>query len=111
VKYDTWYKQKENYYVRYFPVNYQKVRIQVFVPEGLLDSENKIGDEYLVFDPTGKQAVPAFTNAQRLGIGAPLINIVRTIIKAKKATQEEKKSPGERKEEPSSTKTSEPRAT
>ena len=111
VKYDTWYKQKENYYVRYFPVNYQKVRIQVFVPDGLLDSENKIADEYLVFDPTGKQAIPAFTNAQRLGIGAPLINIVRTIIKAKKSTEGEKKSTEERKQEPSSTKTSQPRAT
>ena len=110
VKYDTWYKQKENYYVRYFPVNYQKVRIQIFVPAGVLDSENKIGDEYLVFDPTGKQAIPAFTNAQRLGIGAPLINIVRTIIKAKKSAEGEKKSPEERKQEPSSTKTAQPPA-
>ena len=110
VKYDTWYKQKENYYVRYFPVNYQKVRIQVFVPAGVLDSENKVGYEYLVFDPTGKQAIPAFTNAQRLGIGAPLINIVRTIIKAKKSAEGEKKSPEERKQEPSSTKTTQPPA-
>jgi hypothetical protein len=34
VKYDQWYKQSENYYIRYFPVSYQKVRIQVYVPDG-----------------------------------------------------------------------------
>ena len=108
VKYDTWYKQKENYYVRYFPVNYQKVRIQVFVPEGLVDSEGKVRDEYLVFDPTGKQAIPAFTNAQRLGIGAPLLNIVRTIIQVKKASEVEKKPEEKRKPETAPTKTQSP---
>jgi hypothetical protein len=58
IKYDTWYKQKENYYIRYFPLSYQKVRIQVFVPDSLLDAEGKVGGEYLVFDPTGQQAMP-----------------------------------------------------
>ena len=79
-KYDQWYLQKENYYVRYFPESYKKVRIQVYVPDGLLDSSNKRNGEYLVYDPTGQQAIPAFTNAQRLGIGAPMINILRQII-------------------------------
>jgi hypothetical protein len=58
IKYDTWYKQKDNYYIRYFPLSYQKVRIQVFVPDSLLDAEGKVGGEYLVFDPTGQQAMP-----------------------------------------------------
>ncbi|MFL5741999.1 MAG: hypothetical protein ACJ75B_17375 [Flavisolibacter sp.] len=80
-KYDQWYRQKENYYVRYFPESYKKVRIQLYVPDGLLDSSNKRNNEYLVYDPTGQQAIPAFTNAQRLGIGAPMINILREIIR------------------------------
>jgi hypothetical protein len=111
VKYDTWYKQEEDYYVRYFPLNYQKVRIQVFVPEGLVDSEGKVRDEYLVFDPTGKQAIPAFTNAQRLGIGAPFLNVVRTIIEVKKASEVEKKSTEKRNPSTSSPKTTIPRTT
>jgi hypothetical protein len=80
VKYDQWYKQKENYYIRYFPANYQKMKIQIYVPAGLLDSADKLNDEYVVFDPTGKQAVPAYTNAQRLGVGAPVIDILRKVI-------------------------------
>lgn len=84
VKYDQWYKQKENYYIRYFPVSYKKVRIQVYVPDGLMDAEGKVNGEYVVFDPTGQQAIPAFTNAQRLGVGAPVIDIVRVIIKVNK---------------------------
>ena len=84
VKYDQWYKQKENYYIRYFPESYKKVRIQVYVPEGLLDADNKLNDDYVVFDPTGQQATPAFTNAQRLGIGAPVVDVIRAIIKINK---------------------------
>lgn len=80
VKYDQWYPQKEGYYVRYFPESYKKVKIQVYVPNNLLDSTNKLANEYVVFDPTGQQAVPAFTNAQRLGIGAPVIDILRKVI-------------------------------
>jgi hypothetical protein len=108
IKYDTWYKQKENYYIRYFPLSYQKVRIQVFVPDGLLDAEGKVGGEYLVFDPTGQQAIPAFTNAQRLGIGAPvIIDVVRKVIQIKKASDNEKKIP-EKKKDNSSPKTAQP---
>ena len=112
IKYDTWYKQKENYYIRYFPLSYQKVRIQIFVPDGLMDAEGKVEGEYVVFDPTGQQAIPAFTNAQRLGIGAPVIaGIVRKIIQVKKASNAEKKMPGKTKKENPSTKTTEPAAT
>ena len=84
VKYDQWYKQSENYYVRYFPESYKKVKIQIYVPDGLLDADNKLNGEYVVFDPTGQQAIPAFTNAQRLGIGAPVIDVIRAIIKVNK---------------------------
>jgi hypothetical protein len=84
VKYDQWYKQKDDYYVRYFPESYKKVKIQVYVPGGLLDSANKRNHEYLVFDPTGQQAIPAFTNAQRLGIGSTTISVIRTIIRINK---------------------------
>ena len=93
VKYDQWYRQKENYYVRYFPVSYKKVRIQVYVPEGLMDAEAKVNGEYVVFDPTGQQAIPAFTNAQRLGIGAPVLEIVRVIIQVNKESNHPKKLP------------------
>jgi hypothetical protein len=93
VKYDQWYKQKENYYVRYFPESYKKVKIQVYVPDNLLDAENKLNHEYVVFDPTGRQAIPAFTNAQRLGIGAPVIDMIRTVIKINKQPAPPKKMP------------------
>ena len=112
IKYDTWYKQKENYYLRYFPLSYQKVRIQVFVPDSLLDAEGKVEGEYLVFDPTGQQAIPAFTNAQRLGIGAPVIaDIVRRVIQIKKTSEIEKKLPEKKKKETPSPKTTQPAAT
>lgn len=80
VKYDQWYKQPDNYYIRYLPASYKQVKIQVYVPDGLLDTANKVNGDYLVFDPTGLQAIPAFTNAQRLGIGAPVKEIIRVII-------------------------------
>jgi hypothetical protein len=109
IKYDTWYKQKENYYLRYFPLSYQKVRMQVFVPDGLLDAEGKAGGEYLVFDPTGQQAIPAFTNAQRLGIGAPvIIDVVRKVIQIKKVSENEKGSTKKKKKETYTSKTNEP---
>ena len=96
VKYDQWYRQKENYYVRYFPASYKKVRIQVYVPDSLMDAQGKVEGEYMVFDPTGQQAIPAFTNAQRLGIGAPVLDIVRVIIEVNKRTSPPKKFPEKR---------------
>ena len=93
VKYDQWYKQEENYYVRYFPVSYKKVRIQVYVPDSLMDAEGKVNGEFVVFNPTGRQAIPAFTNAQRLGIGAPVVDIVRAIIQINKGSNHPKKLP------------------
>ena len=96
VKYDQWYKQDENYYVRYFPVSYKKVRIQVYVPDSLMDSEGKVNGELVVFDPTGLQAIPAFTNAQRLGIGSPVLDVVRVIIQVNKKTNHPVKAPGKK---------------
>lgn len=81
---DQWYRQPEKYFIRYFPVSYQKVRIQVYMPDGVTDSTGKAEGEYIVFDPTGKQAIPAFTNAQRLGVGAPVLDVLREIIRINK---------------------------
>jgi hypothetical protein len=93
VKADQWYKQEGGYYIRHFPVSYKKVRIQVYVPDSLVDADGKSGGDYLVFDPTGQQAVSAFTNAQDLGIGAPVKDIARVIIQVGKQTRTERKSP------------------
>jgi hypothetical protein len=109
IKYDTWYKQKGNYYVRYLPLSYQKLRIQVFAPENLFDNEGKVDGEYLVFDPTGQQAVPAFTNAQRLGIGAPvIIDVVRKVIQVKKRTESERELPRKENKKTTTSKTNQP---
>ncbi|HYE54948.1 MAG TPA: hypothetical protein VD996_08900 [Chitinophagaceae bacterium] len=91
VKADKWYKQRDNYYVRFFPASYKKVKIQVYVPQDIDTST------YIVFDPTGQQAIPAFTNAQRLGVGAPVIDMVRVIIdvSTKQRKPEDKKETGE----------------
>lgn len=100
VKYDQWYKQKENYYVRYFPESYKKVKIQIYVPSNILDNENKLNGDYVVFDPTGLQAIPSYTNAQRLGIGAPVIDIVRAVIKTNRQAPAPKKLPGKKTSKP-----------
>ena len=92
-KNDQWYKQKQNYYVRYFPISYQKVRVQVYVPNDAIDSTGKVSGEYLVFDPTGLQAIPANSNSQRLGIGGPVVDVVRAIIKINKANKPPKRLP------------------
>lgn len=93
VKGDEWYQQKEGYYVRYFPESYKKVKIQVYVPDSLLDADNKLHNDYVVFDPTGQQAIPAYTNAQRLGIGAPVLDILRKVITVNKPPLPPKKIP------------------
>ena len=100
VKYDHWYKQKENYYVRYFPESYKKLKVQVYVPNDILDKENKLNGDYLIFDPTGLEAIPAYTNAQRLGIGAPVIDIVRTVIKTNRQAPTPKKLPEKKSSKP-----------
>jgi hypothetical protein len=77
---DQWYLQDAGYYVRYQPENYQKVKVQVYVPDNLLDSTGKKGDSYVLFDPVTMMAVPSSTNAQHLGIGAPIGDVIRKVI-------------------------------
>jgi hypothetical protein len=83
-KRDQWYKQEGGYFVRYFPTSYQKVKIQVYVPGGTVDSTGKRAGSYLLFDPVNMMAIPANSNAQRLGIGAPMVDIFRKIIEIEK---------------------------
>jgi hypothetical protein len=77
---DQWYLQDAGYYVRYQPENYQKVKVQVYVPDNLVDSTGKKEGSYLLFDPVTMMAVPSSTNAQHLGIGAPIGDVIRKVI-------------------------------
>lgn len=88
---DQWYKQDGGYYVRYFPTSYQQVKIQVYVPEGTVDSTGKKSGSYLLFDPVTRMAIPANSNAQRLGIGAPMVDIFRKIIEIEKGIPRDRK--------------------
>ena len=89
---DQWYKQPEGFYLRYLPSSYQQVKVQVYVPKGSLDSE-KDTKHYLLFDPVTVMAIPANSNSQRLGIGAPIINIIRKIIQVQKVPGRPNKPP------------------
>jgi hypothetical protein len=88
---DQWYKQPDGYYLRYFPSSYQHVKIQVYVPEGTLTGKNP--EDHLLFDPVTMMAVPANSNSQRLGIGAPAIDVVRKIIQIQQTPGGPKKPP------------------
>ena len=50
----------------------------------------------MVFDPTGLQAIPANSNSQRLGVGGPVADIIKIIIKTNKGANV----PGPRMPEP-----------
>lgn len=78
---DQWYLQEDGYYVRYLPKDYKQSRIQVYVPGTMNDPAAIESGNYILFDPTSWAVVPANSNAQRLGIGGPVINIVKTVIK------------------------------
>ena len=90
---DQWYKQPDGYYLRYFPSGYQRVKVQVYVPERSLDSSGKKYGNYLLFDPVTVMAVPANSNSQRLGIGAPIADVIRKIIQINKVPGTPKKPP------------------
>ncbi|HEX5669281.1 MAG TPA: hypothetical protein VFX73_10785 [Chitinophagaceae bacterium] len=92
-KKDQWYKQDGGYFVRYFPSGYQRTKIQVYVPKGTLDQDGKRSGSYLTFDPVTMMAIPANSNAQRLGIGAPVAVIIRKVIQINKSTPSPKKPP------------------
>ena len=83
-KRDQWYKQPEGYYVRYFPNGYKNVKIQIYTPETCFDSTNLKSGSHIVFDPTSMVIVPAYSDAQRLGIGGPVVEIIRQVIKIEK---------------------------
>jgi hypothetical protein len=83
-KKEQWYKQDGGYYVRYFPNGYQQTKIQVYVPKGTLDHEGKRSGSYVLFDPVTMMAAPANSNAQRLGIGAPVAKVIRKVIEINK---------------------------
>ena len=80
-KREQWVKQEDGYYVRYLPSTYSNTRIQVYVPATIGDSAAIAKNEYVVFDPASSVVVPAYSNAQRLGVGGPIIDIVRVVIK------------------------------
>ena len=73
-----------------------------FVPQNGIDydanTEFGLGQqvapgEYIVYDPTGQQGIPTYTHAQRLGIGAPVIDIVRAVIEINKVLPPPRKTP------------------
>ena len=84
-KRDQWYKQPEGYYVRYFPNGYKNVKIQVYAPESCFDSTALKTGSHITFDPTSMVIVPAYSDAQRLGIGGPVVEIIRQVIKIEKS--------------------------
>jgi hypothetical protein len=90
---DQWYLQEGGFYARYFPSSYQRVKIQVYVPEGSLDGEGKKEGNFLLFDPVTMMAVSANSNAQRLGIGAPVADVLRKVIQIQKTPRNNKKPP------------------
>jgi hypothetical protein len=92
-KREQWYQQEGGYYVRYFPGSYQRVKIQVYVPEGSLDTTGKKTGQYLLFDPVTMMAIPANSNAQRLGIGAPVVEVLRKVIEIRKLPPSPKRPP------------------
>lgn len=88
---DQWYKQPDGYYLRYFPSSYQHVKIQVYVPRETPALKNP-GD-HLLFDPVTMMAMPTNSNSQRLGIGAPAVDVLRKIIQIQKTPGNPKKPP------------------
>ena len=97
---NQWYKQAEGYYVRYFPVSYKSMRIQVYVPSDALDASGKVDGEYLVFDPVAMQAIPANSNAQKLGVGGVIVDVVREVIKVNKRNKPQPRRIPEKKPHP-----------
>ena len=91
---DQWYLQEGGFYARYFPSSYQRIKIQVYVPEGSLDTAGKKDGSFLLFDPVTMMAVSANSNAQRLGIGAPVADVIRKVILIQKTPRNPKKAAG-----------------
>lgn len=92
-KRDQWYWQSGGYFLRYFPDSYKQVKVQVYVPEGATDSSAMAAGNYLLFDPVQLMAAPANSDAQHLGIGAPVIEIIRKVIQINKGNTPKKPLP------------------
>jgi len=103
-KKEQWYAKPGGYYVRYFPNGYQQVKIQVYVPKGTLDSSGMQDGNYLLFDPVNNMATPANSNAQRLGIGSPVAEVIRKIIRIQKDIPKPQPKQPTPKEQPKSSK-------
>jgi len=84
---EQWHPQKEGFYIRYLPSGYQRTRVQVFVPDGLLDTDGLKDGNNLLLDHVALMAAPANSNAQRLGIGAPVADVIRKVIEVRRATK------------------------
>jgi hypothetical protein len=89
---DQWYRHKDGYFIRYLPESYKKTTVQVYVPDSLMNNYRRsiqdehetvhhIADNYLVFDPSGLVIHSANSNAQRLGVGGPVKDVVKSVIK------------------------------
>ncbi len=78
LKRDQWYKHEDGYYLRYLPDSYKQTKIQIYVPDTLM---NHYRNDYLVFDPAGLVIHSANSNAQRLGVGGPIKDIVKIVIR------------------------------
>ncbi|GAA4330554.1 hypothetical protein GCM10023149_35810 [Mucilaginibacter gynuensis] len=59
----TWALHPDGYYIRYFPQGYSITRVQIYVPQELID---KLGNKPLIYDGPHGIACPASTGAQRL---------------------------------------------
>lgn len=78
---EEWHWQPAGYYLRYFPSGYQRTKVQVYVPAASKEQIANASSNYILFDPVKIMAVPANSNAQRLGIGAPVVEVIRKVIK------------------------------
>lgn len=77
---DQWNWQPGGFFIRYYPDSYKQVKVQVYVPENVTNTSANAAGKYLLFDPVLLMAAPANSNAQHLGIGAPVIEILRKVI-------------------------------
>ncbi|RTL60578.1 MAG: hypothetical protein EKK37_00015 [Sphingobacteriales bacterium] len=77
---DQWNWQPGGYFLRYYPASYKQLKVQVYVPANVTSAAAIAAGKYLLFDPVLLMAAPANSNAQHLGIGAPVIGILRKVI-------------------------------
>ncbi|MBI1781463.1 MAG: hypothetical protein HYR66_08845 [Sphingobacteriales bacterium] len=77
---DQWNWQPGGYFLRYYPASYKQLKVQVYVPDAVTGASANATGKYLLFDPVLLMAAPANSNAQHLGIGAPVIEILRKVI-------------------------------